>query len=207
MSYGIMARVVDIERIEGFFGSGDVGAFDRIAGWLRNEFPRLDAELPDAPPAYQLLRDLALDPDYRRTQNTWSGDHAAKAIRLLELITGWFGDPDIQPNRYWSGMRYGWFEVVDQALAGAGSPARASDLTIAQPVAGLPMPIDFPIIHITTAEQARQWLADTRDLDLSQTPADERAAIEEMRDWMDYTADCAAHYPASSGNCLISFYG
>lgn len=205
MSYGIRARVVKIEAIEEFFGSGNEGSLNRVAGWLRNEFPRLDADLPDAPPAYQILQDLVMDPGYRRTQDGWTPQHAAKAIRLLELITGWFGDPDQQPNRSWSAMNYGWFGAVDDALATAGSDARASELVEPHSVAGLIAPIDFPIIHVMTAERAREWLAQTKDLDLSRTPAPERAAIEEMRDWMHYTVDCAEHYPASPGNSLISF--
>ena len=99
MSYGIRARVVNIESLEGFFGSGNESSFNRVAGWLKNVFPHLDAELPDAPPAYELLRALVMDPDYRNTQGGWRPQHAAKAIHLLELITGWFGDPDLQLTR------------------------------------------------------------------------------------------------------------
>ncbi|WP_425310506.1 hypothetical protein AADG42_17695 [Ammonicoccus fulvus] len=206
MSYGIRARVVNIEALEGFFGSGNESSLNRVSGWLKNVFPHLDAELPDAPPAYELLRALVMDPDYRNTQDAWTPQHSAKAIRLLEAITGWFGDPDPQPNRSWSAMNYGWFGAVDEALTAAGSDARASELLEPHSVAGLAAPIEFPIIHVMTAERAREWLAKTKDLDLSRTPAPERAAIEEMRDWMDYTVDCAEHYPASPGNSLLSFY-
>lgn len=201
-----MARVVSIDQIEQFFGSGDERSLNRVAGWLRNEFPRMDDDLPDAPPAYQILHNLVMDPTYRQTQDTWPPDHEAKAIRLLELLTGWIGDPDLQPNRSWSAMNFGWFDAVDQALALAGSPARASDLTSPHSVADLPVPMDIPIIHVTSADDARRWVAETKDLDLSSTPGPEREAIEEMRGWMEETVKQAEAFPSSGGDSLITFY-
>lgn len=206
MSYGIMARIVSVDAIEQFFGSGDERSFNRVAGWLQNEFPRIDADLPDAPPAYQILRNVVMDATYRQTQSGWSPDHQAKAIRLFELLTGWFGDPDLLPNRWWSAMNFGWFDAVDEALARAGSSARTSDLTSQQSVARLLAPEELPIIHVTSADDARRWLADTKDLDLSGTPGPERAAIEEMRGWMAETVRLADAYPASNGDSLITFY-
>lgn len=84
--------------------------------------------------------------------------------------------------------------------------ASLAELLQPQSVAGLLAPIEFPIIPVTTAADARRWLDETKGLDLSGTPAAERAAIEELRDWMDYTASCAEHHPTSPGNSLITFY-
>ncbi|TNY38298.1 DUF7691 family protein [Thermomonospora catenispora] len=178
MSYAIMSYAVRMESLEKVVGSGEERLFTTLVSRAEDELARLDEMMGDTLSARDALRHMIMGEEY---------DKEAGAVYgyCLKLLCEFLNDSTWLPNDYWSGMRFGWFDVVHGELKRAGVHFDPTDLIYGPIPFGLPSPDDFPNIGHTTLAEIPPLLEKFDAMDPEAvTDPDARGAIEQIHDWL-----------------------
>lgn len=180
MSYGVMPYAVDLEGIRRF-GSYDAEFADetlaRMSAYaLRKLDVSEDFDIEIGPK--ELLRQLLC------------GEPAREGIGFaygyaLEAFCATYGD--ILTNRGWSGMRYGYFEVVESALSELGVSFDPASLTYGGVPGPMPRIDDFPCIGSLDVDEIDTLAGIFDAVDLGRlTDVGIRESVGEIGDWLRY---------------------
>lgn len=102
-------------------------------------------------------------------------------------------------NYGWSGMRFGYFEVVESALAEIGVRFDPFDLTIGGVPAKMPTIEEFPNIGSLDVGEIAEHLATFEGAELDRlTDPGIRESVDQIVDWLRYCRE--------SGSGLVCFY-
>lgn len=181
--------LIDWGRIDALLGCGRPDVADRVVQDCRAKLDDLNqwrAGFDDSGrDAFQLTRDLLLQPEPLAGANTWPESERALCLHILKLWVDHLGQ-SLSCDTWWA-FRYSWFATVDEALEAAGSRSRASWLGACEPPGDWPWSDDFPLLTVWDPTAASRWLEGYA------APAaerrDEREAAEEIARWMRAAVD------------------
>lgn len=181
MSYAVMPYAVKLDNVLSVIGCENEEAFASLTRVLRSQLDDIDEFIEDNGhggeiSARSAMRDLYFHGDYQRS---YSVGYVYGYV--FKAICGAYGRP--LGNENWSGMRYGWFEVVNTELKAAGVTFDTTELISGGGGTELPVE-DFPLIGHLRLARISSLLAE-----LAAIPAktlhdrETRAAIVEVQSW------------------------